>query len=266
MRKIAAMFRASWLSASSYRLNMVISVLGLLVSAVPVYFVAHALQPVMATAIQGEGTQYFAFLLLGMVTMTVISTAVNTLPGSIGSGISNGTLEALLATPTRMPTLLAGMVSYGFAWSTFRAAILLVAGWALGAHIVWSKLPLVVAILALLVLAYAGVGLLAASLVLTFRTSGPLATAVLLLSGLLGGVYYPTHVIPSWIQQLSAVVPLTYGLRAMRRTLLDGMAFADVAGDVGILAALALLLFVGASLLFAAALHQARRAGSLALY
>lgn len=266
MRKIAAMFRATWLSASSYRMNMVISVLGLLVSAVPVYFVAHALQPVMASAIEGEGTQYFAFLLLGMVTMAIVSTAVNTLPGSIGSGIANGTLEALLATPTRMPTLLAGMMSYGFAWSAFRAAILLVAGWALGAHIVWTKLPLVLAILALLVIAYLGIGLIAASLVLAFRTAGPLPQATLILSGLLGGVYYPTHVIPSWIQQLSSVVPLTYGLRAMRRTLLDGMGFADVAGDVGILAALAVVLFLGASLLFAAALHQARRAGSLALY
>ena len=39
---------------------------------------------------------------------------------------------------------------------------------------------------------------------------------------LLGGVYYSTSVIPEVVRPLASVVPLTYGLRALRRTLLSG--------------------------------------------
>ena len=36
-------------------------------------------------------------------------------------------------------------------------------------------------------------------------------------STLLGGVYYPTTVIPSWLASASEFVPLGYGLRALRQ-------------------------------------------------
>jgi ABC-2 type transport system permease protein len=89
---------------------------------------------------------------------------------------------------------------------------------------------------------------------------------VLTISALLGGVYYPTHVIPSWLHEASAVLPLTYGLRALRRTLLDGASLASVASDVTTLAVLGLVLFSAGILVFAWALHYARRAGTLAQY
>jgi len=48
MRSAIAMIRARWIAARSYRLRMIFSVASLLVSIVPLYFVANALQPIMA--------------------------------------------------------------------------------------------------------------------------------------------------------------------------------------------------------------------------
>ena len=48
MAKVLAMLRAGWLTAVSYRVNMAASVVALLVTLVPVYFVGNALQPFMA--------------------------------------------------------------------------------------------------------------------------------------------------------------------------------------------------------------------------
>ena len=42
MRKVLAMMRANWISAASYKVNMVWSVIGLLISVIPVYYVARA--------------------------------------------------------------------------------------------------------------------------------------------------------------------------------------------------------------------------------
>src|SRR5918993_1165803 len=118
----------------------------------------------------------------------------------------------------------------------------------------------------LIILAYAGFGMFTASLVLAFKTPGPLPAAILALSALFGGVYYPSHVIPSWLQLGSYVMPLTYGLRALRQTLLEGASFVTVSGDVMILLALTVALLGSGILVFAAALRYARATGTLAQY
>jgi ABC-2 type transport system permease protein len=39
---------------------------------------------------------------------------------------------------------------------------------------------------------------------------------------LVSGVYYPTSVLPAWLQALSVISPATYVIEGMRRALLDG--------------------------------------------
>lgn len=266
MREALALVRASWRTALSYRLSMVLSLVSLLATVLPLYFVAGALQPIMAPKIVAEGGEYFPFLLVGMIGYLFIMTAVNAVPAAISSGIATGTLEALLSTRASLPALLGGLIGYNFVWSGVKALVLLAAGVLLGVHFVGSTALVSLLILTLIVLAYLPFGLIGAALVLAFRTPGPLASAVLITSGLLGGVYYPTNVIPSWIQQLSAAVPLTYGLRALRETLIGGAPFSAVAGDVVALAGFVAVL--GAVSVFALmeALHYARRTGTLAQY
>jgi len=41
-------------------------------------------------------------------------------------------------------------------------------------------------------------------------------------SSLVGGVYYPVAILPDWLQAVSALLPITYALRAMRLALLQG--------------------------------------------
>jgi ABC-2 type transport system permease protein len=266
MREIRALLKANWQVGSSYRLGMVGSLVALVVTVVPVYFVAHALQPMMAPSIASQGGQYFGFVLVGMIAFTFLGVAVSALPKVVGAGIGSGTLEAYLATPARLPTILAGLVSYELLWSFARALLMLVAGAALGAHVAWGRSLAAVGVLALIVLAHLPFGLFGAALVLWFRTTGPLPKGVLAASGLLGGVYYPTQVIPAWLHTASAGLPLTYGLRSLRRVLLDGAPFSAVAGDLAILAAFATVLLALGAWTFDRALRDARRTGTLAQY
>ena len=266
MRKILALTRADALTTFSYRLQTVAWLGGLVVTIVPLYFVAQALQPVMTNAIATEGHQYFGFLLVGIIAFLLLTTAVNALPGAIQSGISRGTLEAMLATPTPLPVLLTGMMGFPILLTVVRGAVMLVAAWVLGAHVVWARGLPALGILLLLALAYIPFAILSASLILAFRTAGPLPTVVLTASALLGGVYYPTQVIPSWLHHVSAFLPLTYGLRALRRTLLDGASLGTLAPDLAILAAFTIGLLLTSVVVFSGALRYARRAGTLAQY
>lgn len=266
MRECLALLRAAWQTESSYRLNMALSLASLALVAVPLYFVSNALQPLMAASIAQQSGEYFAFTLIGALTFALISASVSALPSAIATALGRGTLEAFLATPTHPAVLFAGMSAYTIVWALVRGALLLTAGLVLGVRIAWGNAATDALIIVLLLLAYAAVGLVGSSLLIRFRTTGPLLTGSLTLSAFLGGVYYPTHVIPSWLQEVSSFLPLTYGLRALRQSALRGAEFAAVSGDVAVLALqTAVLLLVGVAAI-GSALRHARRSGTISQY
>jgi ABC-2 type transport system permease protein len=267
MREVLALMRVGWLAALSYRLNMLFTILGLCATFVPLYFVSNALQEVAANSIRSEGGEYFGFLVFGMAMLTVVSSVVNVLPNVITATIGNGTLELILTTPARTPSVVLGLAAYDLTWAITRALILITAGVGFGMTTHFAGIPMALLALLLTVLAYLGLGLALAAMILAFRTIGPLATGITAASALLGGAYYSTTVIPSWIQQLAAIIPLTYGLRIMRRSWLQGdYHWATVGPDLVILTGLVLVsLLVGATL-FRMALNYARREGTLGQY
>jgi ABC-2 type transport system permease protein len=258
--------RASWLHVASYRLQLVVSLTGLVAAVVPVYFISNALQPTMGHVVRDEGGQYFGFLVVGMVTLSCISTAVGALHGALTSEIRSGGLEALFSTPTSLPVLVVGMMGQSFSVTAMRVAVVVLASSMLGADFVWSAAPLALAIMAMLLTAYLGVGVVAASLVLAFKTPGPLPAVILALSAIFGGVYYPVSVIPSWLTHGSSLMPLTYGLRALRQAVLEGAPIAAMRGDLTVLAVLATISIATASVVFRASVQYARATGTLAHY
>jgi len=246
VRESWALIRSAWLTAASYRMAMFISLFGLVFVLLPLYFIANALQPAMQQTISGEARQYFGFVVLGAICFSLVSTCTTSLPSAIDGAIGRGTLEAILGTPARLRAICVGFMGYGV--------------------VVWRGVPLGLGVMLLVMLTYAGFGLVLAAIVMLFRTSGPLATVLLTGSMFLGGVYYPTSVIPSWIRDLAAFFPLTYGLRALRQIMLRGDSFAYVARDVEILAAMTAVSLSVGTLVFWVALQRARRVGTLSTY
>ena len=266
MRASAALTRAAWRTARSYRLSFVLSFASLAVTIVPVYFVANALQPFMASVIADEGREYFGFVLLGTAILTLVAPGLSSFSSAVSGGLSSGFFEALLTTPTSLPALLAGQTGYAFAWALARVALLVVAGTALGVDVHWLRLPEALLVTAIIVAAYAGIGLVAAALVVSFRTNASIPQAALVASTLLGGVYFPTSVLPPMVAPLAEWLPLTPGLRALRRTLLLGYPISSVANDLVQLVGLATACAVVGVISLRWAFAFARRAGSLAQY
>ncbi|MFN0099044.1 MAG: ABC transporter permease [Gemmatimonadaceae bacterium] len=266
MRSVLALLRASALTAASYRVATLLSLVGLLASVVPIYFISDAVGAIAAESIRAEGGNYFGFVVLGIALTYIVASATAALPAALSGSIGNGTLESLLLTRASLAEILIGLAAFPLVQSLLRSALLLLGAALFGVDVHWLHLPAVTAIVLLMIVAYGAIGLGAGALVLMFRTSGPWVTAVVAASGLLGGVYYATSVIPGWLQSLSSLVPLTYALRASRRLLLADAAVTDVLSDVGRLGALAaaLLLLFGTG--FAFALRRAQRSGLLSQY
>jgi len=261
-----ALTRASWRTAKSYRVSFAMSFVSLAVTIVPVYFVANALQPFMASVIAEEGREYFGFVLLGTALLTLIAPALSSFSSAVSGGLSSGFFEALLVTPTSLPAILAGQTGYPLLWALARVVLLVGAGTALGVNVHWLRLPEALLITAIVLSAYAGVGFLAAAFVVSFRTNLAIPQAALVLSTLLGGVYFPTSVLPPIVAPFSEWLPLTPALRALRQTLLLGFPVSAVFRELLQLVGLAAACVVAGVIALRWAFGYARRSGSLAQY
>ena len=265
-RAALALTQASWRTARSYRFSFVLSFVSLAVTIVPVYFVANALQPFMASVIASEGREYFGFVLIGTAVLTLVSAALTSFAAAVSGGLSSGFFEALMVTPTPLSGLLAGQTGYAFVWALARTVLLVSAGSLLGVDVHWLRLPEGLFITALIVGAYGGIGLIAAASVVSFRTNAAIAQAVLVLSTLLGGVYFPTSVLPPGLAPFAEWLPLTPGLRALRQTLLLGYPLSATGADLLLLVGLAFVSIVLGVITLRLAFRYARRAGSLSQY
>jgi ABC-2 type transport system permease protein len=245
---------------------MLISFLSLFAVLIPIYFVTQALDPVMRNSIRGEGSQYFAFVLMGMIVMRFCYSVVDSLPAAFITAIRFGTLEAFFATPTSLRAIVAGMLGFNLLWTGAEAAVLLVTGVLLGVRIVPEHLFIALLVLGLILLTYLSFGIVGVALVLLFRTTGSVLGGVLVATNFLGGVYYPTHVIPSHIQAVSVVLPMTYGLRALRRLLLEGAPVQAASADIAVLGAFLVILLPASWGMLHLSLRHARRTGTLAQY
>src|SRR5713101_5349551 len=84
-------------------------------------------------------------------------------------------------------------------------------------------------LLAVGALAFVGLGIASASFPLMWTEKGlQMAYIVQAVVLLVSGVYYPTTILPGWMQILSFISPATYVIRGMRDALLDGADLAAV--------------------------------------
>ena len=80
---------------------------------------------------------------------------------------------------------------------------------------------------------------------------------------LLGGVMFPISVLPEWLQFLSHLIPLTYGLEGMRLALLQGYGFYQLSDTIMIISGFAILLITLGILCFNLAVWLVKERGSL---
>ncbi len=264
LRTALAFLRRDFRLQTSYRLSFVLQIAGILFSLASFYFVAQLFGQAVIPQLQAYGGDYFAFVLVGVAFMGYQGVAMTSFSDTIRSGQMMGTLEAMLVTPTRLSTILVSSSLWSFAFTSFQVLLYLFLGMVLfGLHL--DRVNLMGAILAqiLTILAFSGIGILSASFIMVFKQGNPINILFGAVSGLLAGVMYPIEVLPTWLQPLSYLVPLTYSLRAMRRAVLRGDSLETLAPDLLALAAFAVVTLPLSFLAFRFAVRRAKVEGSL---
>ncbi|MCB8965493.1 MAG: ABC transporter permease [Chloroflexota bacterium] len=266
-RLLAAFLVRDFYTEISYRLGFLVSLSGIFFRAFIFYFLAQLVNDSAAPLLTDYNGDYFAFILIGIAFGSYFGTGLTGFTTALRQAQTTGTLESLMMTPTPVPMIIVGSAAWSYTYTTFRVLVYLLIGvFFLGLNLSQANYWAALVVLLLSIIAFASIGIMAASLIMVIKRGDPIAALFGNLANLVGGVYYPIEILPNWLQWLAKLLPITYALRAMRLALLNGAGWAVLAPDLVALTIFCLILFPVSLIVFHFAVERARADGSLAQY
>ena len=264
MSVAVAFLRRDFLIWSSYRLAAFWQVAGVFTMIGLIYFTGNAIDG-RSDLIKEQGGSYVAFIFIGLAFMDVFMQCLGALPRAINDNQRAGTLEPMLLAPVSETQLMASLWLFRFAFSIFRMSLFVLFGMAvLGFWHAANPLAIVAVFVPALV-TFVAMGGFSAAFMLLVKQGDPVLIAFTALTAVLGGAVFPVDALPGWVQPLALLVPLTHALSGIREGF-DGASVADVAPQIGVLTAMAVVLTPPSIYAFTWSLRRAKREGSLGEY
>jgi ABC-2 type transport system permease protein len=267
LAKPLAFVKRDFLIAISYRLKFVFQMGNIFVSVIMLFFLSKLVGGAARDKLAAYGGDYFSFVLIGVAFADYLTISLNNFAAKIRTAQLQGTLEALLVTPSSVATILLSSSLYDFLFSSMRVLVYLVVGLLIfGMNIQINSFVSFIIVLVLTISSFAGIGFISAAFIIAFKQGSPIGLLAGISSSLLGGVFYPISVLPAWLKPISHLLPITHGLEAMRRILLKGASMFEVRDQISALCLFAIILFPLGLGIFSRGLKMARRDGSLIHY
>lgn len=168
---------------------------------------------------------YFAFVVVGLVILSVTQSTL-VLSQALRSELVAGTFERILLSPF-------GPVRGAFSMAIFPMVLALFTGfWTLvaaaaifGLDMHWPTVVFAVPVGIVAALAFSSIAMMIAAIVIVFKQA-PGVNMIITLIALVSGFYFPTTLLPDWIEWVSEVQPFTPAVELMRHFLVD-MPIAD---------------------------------------
>jgi ABC-2 type transport system permease protein len=165
------------------------------------------------------GIDYIQFMYPGIIAITVLTT-------SLMAGVSvvwdreYGFLREILVAPISRTGIVLGKAVGATIQATIQVAIMLVLAPILGVQldlgIILGLLPMIV----ILSLGLSGLGILLASFMRSQQGFQTVMQIIIFPLIFLAGVFFPVNNVPLWMELISKVNPLTYGVDAVRQVFL----------------------------------------------
>ncbi len=209
---------------------------------------------------------YFSFAAAGIALTSFLAAGVSILSANFRQEQVQGTLEATLSVGLPARAVAAGMAAYPMAYAAGRSALYVGVAALLGARAPGGNWSLALYGVVAGAIAFAGLGLVAAALVILFRQAQAAAAFLVSLLTVTAGSLFPASLLPNWAESLSELSPFTHSLRLVRAGLLRGDGWGASLGDVAALAGLAVA-FAGMGVgALAWSIRRAMRTGAIADY
>ncbi len=165
------------------------------------------------------GINYQVFLFPGIVAMSLVGI-------SIASGVSViwdrefGFLKEILVAPISRTSIFIGKALGGCTTALIQGIIILSLSFIIGVPITIYSFFVSICLMAVISLGLVSIGLIIASLIETFESFGLIMNFIIFPLIFLSGAFFPLQEAPFWLKLISFFDPLTYGVEAMRYTII----------------------------------------------
>ena len=208
LTKLIAFMKRDFLIESSYKAAFLISIQGSILPIFSFYFIAKSIDDGSSPSLAPYGGDYFSFVLIGVAFTQYFMTALRSFAETIRRAQTAGVLEAILSTQTDPQAVILLTSAYSFVSSTIHVAIVfLVGGVFLGVDYANANWLSAFLTLALAMVSFLALGILAATAILVLKKGDPIEWIVGSLSSLLGGALFPVSVMPDWMQLAGRFLP-----------------------------------------------------------
>ncbi len=169
-------------------------------------------------------------LLVGAVIWAYLGIIFEILTETVAWERWEGTIEYTFMAPLSRPVHLIGMGLFAVGYGVVRAVLLFgVVAAFFGLHLHDANYAAALVVLVVASISFIGIGMMTAVLPLISPEKGTqlgfVAQGLLLV---VSGVYYPTSVLPQWMQAISVISPATYALRGCRAAIINGAGLSDL--------------------------------------
>lgn len=186
------------------------------------------------------GVDYLTFLASGIIASSAMTTATFEGMYSVYTRmVPQRTYDAMLATPTEVDDILAGEMLWCATKSLINGIAILAVAAILGA-VADMRAVLVLPVVFLIGLCFAGPAMVMTSISKGYDFFAYYFTLVITPMFIVCGVFYPTNVLPEFVQRFVQVLPLTHAV-ALTRPLIIGQPLTDVALHISVLLAYAVI-------------------------
>lgn len=206
--------------------------------------------PVRSEKVTEKGARYIDFLIPGLIGMNLMGTGIWSLAFAITSARNRKVLKRLVATPMRRSDFLFAQILGRMVFLVPEIAMLAGFGWLAFDVPMRGSLIVFFALCLLGAMSFCGLGLLIASRVNTIEGASGLANLTMMPMWLLSGVFFSAERFPDAFQPLIRTLPLTALNDALRAVMNEGHGLAQIAPELGILAAWGIVSFAVALKIF----------------
>lgn len=191
-----------------------------------------------------DDLEYKDFLTPAIIGLVVFIGAISSSGTAIAGEKDSGTLIRTLMTPASKLSIILGKTLFQLVVQSSRVIILILFSFTILGFKINGSWLLVFLLLFIFTLCGVGLGMIMSSKTPDTESYNQVSMLVSMPSMFITGVFYPLDSMPSWMQVVAYLHPLTYSNNAMRAVMIKGQGLSDIYVEIIILTLFAIVSFI----------------------
>jgi ABC-2 type transport system permease protein len=246
----------------SYRTQLLSQFLGPLFSIAIFYYISHLL---IKKTFHSPGG-YFGFVVVGLAIVEILTFSLGMMPGSVRQELVSGTIERQLVSAHGPLNGILGTMLFPLCDALGSGVLTLVLAGAIFGMPLANTAALAIPVALLGVLAFMPFALLLVSMVMAFKQVASASQFIVSGITVVGGLYFPTTLLPGWIKWTSEVQPFTPATELMRHLIVGTPSLHPAWLELVKLAGFAIVLLPVGLLVLRSAIRYGQRVGTIVEY